>query len=183
MIELVKVLGEKKTVSIIQLADPAIKKINIIGKGPSMIISDITLEGKKIHLLDLSTGTRHFIIMIFKILYPLISKKRNALIMIDEIELGIHSELVDALKLLMIEMFQEYNAQYIFTTHAPLAVYNFTTFKQIYSLSLGEEETVVTKLSSKYKNHQNIITAYIKGVIAPYPDSEKMRNTIGALFE
>ena len=183
IIQLKNVLGEKKLISVLKLADTAIKRLEILGKGKSEIISAIVLENKKISLLSLSTGTRHFISMIFIVLFPVIKKSKNALILIDEIELGMHSELTDALKILMIDMFEKYNAQYIFTTHSPLAVYNFTSFKQVFSLSEGDGETIVTKLSSKYKTHQNIINAYTKGFISPYPDAEKLRNTVGTLFD
>ena len=182
IINLVDALGEDKAISLIQLADPAIKGINITGRGPARSISTLELEDSKINLMDLSSGTRHFLSMAHQILTPLLRGKHDVLILLDEIELGMHLELTDALKMMMISMFEKYNAQYIFTTHSPMAVKNFTSMKQIFSIDTVDGVTKALKLSSVYKNHQSVTTAYVKGVIAPYPDSEKMRNTIGDIF-
>lgn len=181
LLELRKEFGQEKLLKLIQLADPNVQDIVFTESGENIAFNKIIVDGKNVDVFDLSTGTRQFIMV-----FDIISVKTSAygsIRLIDEFELSLHKELVDVLKIVMNQMFEKYNVQYILTTHSPLAVQDYTSFKQIYSISLKGEKHVVERLSTKFKQHQSIVNRYLSGDLAPYPDSELSRNVAGDLIE
>lgn len=185
LINLVEIFGKKKVNKLIKLADNRIENISIL-KHPNGLKSVqyiILNNGSKISLLDLSTGTRQFIILFARINHVKIFNIKNALILIDEIELSLHAELIDVLKISMQFLFEEYNHQFIFTTHNPLAISNYTTNKQVISLFEEEQGNIVAKkMSSIIKPSQSLIKAYESGTLSPYPDAELARNTMVDIY-
>ena len=185
IISLRNAVGLEKLKSLLRLADPSLEKIVIHRTRQNIeVVESIIVNGRSANLLALSLGTRHFLNMLEKIVFPKIMNQRNVLVLIDEIEIVMHKELVNALKILMIDMFQKYNTQYIFTTHSPLVLKDFITNKQIFSMYLDSDNNhVVEKFSAKHKPHKNPIKAYLDGVISPYPDPELLRNVVGDIID
>lgn len=182
LVNLKRIVGAKKLVNLIKLADPQIDDIVFTKSGNIDVVNKIIVSGTNIDVLSLSVGTRQFIMLLGMIIVR--SEAGNCLIMIDEIELSLHKELIDVLKIIMNKLFVDKNMQFLVTAHSPLAVYDFTSFKQIYSISLAENGVhKVERLSAKFKNHQNIINRYLEGDLAAYPDPELSRNIAGELFD
>lgn len=181
LMDLRATIGQNKLLKLIQLADPNIQDIVFTEAGDNITFNKIIVGGKSIDILDLSSGTRQFVMM--SSLICAAPQANGSIRLIDEFELSLHKELVDVLKILMNRMFEKYNIQYLLTTHSPLAVQDYTSFKQIYSVSIEEGKHVVERLSIKFKPHQNIVNRYLSGDLAPYPDSELSRNVAGDLIE
>ena len=112
----------------------------------------------------------------------ILAEKRQTIILIDEIELSLHQELIETLKMMMTEAFCNYGIQYLFTTHNPLAVSKGTSFKQIFSMEEYDGELVMRKMSKDLKPAQSIIKNYESGFFSAYPDKEKARNFVVDLF-
>ena len=196
ILNLKRTLGSvEKLRKLIQLADEDVTNIyiNNIANTPNTHnsflqsiprferITNIEIRGNKLGVRQLSHGTIRFIY-----LANLILNTKGSLILIDEIDIYLHKELMDMLKILMQHQFEKYGTQTIFTTHSPLMVDKYTKFKQIYSLSKNDEEGIqIEKLSKKFKNNNmSVIKRYLKGELANYPDTEKARNMmVDILYE
>lgn len=182
LMRLRKILGQEKMLRLIKLADPLIDDIVFTQRGSNEILNKIIVNATAIDSLALSTGTRQFILILAMILSR--AENGNCLVMIDEIELSLHKELIDVLKIIMNKLFIKKNVQFLVTAHSPLAVHDFTSFKQIYSITKDENNVhKVDRLSTKFKNHQNIINRYLEGDLAIYPDSELSRNVAGDIID
>ena len=173
--------GAKKLDELISLADPKITKIIwISNRGKEFPESVMTANGP-LSFLSLSTGTVQLLWLSFRILMSA-SRKKPSLILIDEIELSLHQELIETLKMMMVDAFSNYNIQSLFTTHSPLAVTKGTSYKQIFSMDEVEDGIVMRKMSADLKPAQSIIKNYQRGFFSAYPDKEKARNFVAALF-
>lgn len=186
-ISIIKEFGIEKATRLIRLADVKIQEIVVsrFPNGREIIRSIMLKNGAEIDILDLSTGTRQFMAIIYQISRLLKNKKNHGLVLIDEIDRSLHSELVDALKVAMQIIFDERNYQFIFTTHNPMSLVNYTSKKQIISLfDSHENEGVIKamKMSSILKPNQSILKAYINGTLSPYPDAELSRNTMVDIY-
>ena len=117
----------------------------------------------------------------YRILGPT-TNKTPTLVLIDEIELSLHQELIEALKMMMTESFVNYGIQYIFTTHNPLAVSKGTSFKQIFSMEEVDGKHIMRKMSTDLKPAQSVVKKYQQGFFSSYPDKEKARNFVAGLF-
>ena len=138
-------------------------------------ITNIEIRGNKLGIRQLSNGTIRFIY-----LANLILGTKGSLILIDEIDIFLHKELMDVLKLLMKHQFKKYGTQTIFTTHSPLMVDDYTKFKQIYSLSKDNQDGItIEKLSKRFKNNNmSVIKRYSKGELANYPNPKNAKNMV-----
>ena len=176
IIKLLDTIKKPKTLKLLQLADENITDIIITkNKRGQFIIENIMINKEPKQVRHLSAGTENFIKLTSLLMT---NNKQNSLLCIDEIDATLHSELVDVLKIIMIEQFKTRNIQTIFTSHSPLAVNTYTKFKQIYSLNKNGDELEIQKLSNNFKSHQNVINRYINGDLSPYPMPQKARNTI-----
>ena len=110
------------------------------------------------------------------------AKKEQTIILIDEIELSLHQELIETLKMMMTEAFYNYGIQCLFTTHNPLTVSKGTSFKQIFSMEEYKGELFMRKMSADLKPAQSIIKNYQSGFFSAYPDKEKARNFVAGIF-
>ena len=173
-------LNKTKLLKLLKLADENIDNIvRIESKHGVYRLQNIIISKKEKTIKNLSTGTQNYI----KLLWLLLThNKPNSLIYIDEIDSTLHMELVDVLKIIMINRFEKYNIQTIFTSHSPLTVHNYTKFKQIYSLNKDKDDLTMPKLSNNFKNGQNIVNRYLEGDLSQYPMAQKARNTIADIL-
>ena len=132
-------------------------------------------------LFSLSTGTMQFLSLSFRILLPMATKEPT-IVLIDEIELSLHQELIETLKMMMTEAFVNQGVQFLFTTHNPLAVSKGTSFKQIFSMEELNGELIVRKMSSDLKPAQSVVKKYQQGFFSAYPDKERARNFVAGIF-
>jgi len=176
-------IGKERTVKLLQLADKTITDIiiNTLPNGLIQIRQVIVNGSRQIDLFSLSSGTRQFIVLASTFIL-LKDSKVGGIILIDELEINLHLELIDALKLLMNNLFEKNNIMTIFTTHSPISVEDSTKFKQIYSLESDGKETKVVKLSKKFKNTQSVYKRYVNGDLAFYPEKEQTVNVIDEVF-
>ena len=177
-------IGKKNTIKLMQLADPEIKDIIFLdsrNNNSEWIEGFKLFNDKTISEEWISNGTKQFIYLFSKLLtnYKLVKEKKGGyLVLIDEIEIGTHTELINTIKLAMQHLFEELDIQFIFTTHSPLALDKYVSFKQVFSISKDNDEHKINKLSSKFKPSHSIINLYKNGQISEYPDKEWSRNII-----
>ena len=117
----------------------------------------------------LSNGTKKYL----KFLYLTLefSKQKAGILLIDEIENFIHKELVNVVKIGIMEIASKYDLQVIITTHNPLVLKEFVSKKQIISLDDNEnDEIIATKVSSKTKPKSSITNKYMNNEIAMFPE-------------
>ena len=175
-------LGIQKLDELISLADPKITKIVWVKQRDGRDIPESFMtDNGPLSLLSLSIGTIKFLWLVYRIYGPTVNKTPT-LVLIDEIELSLHQELIDTLKMIMTEAFVSYGIQYIFTTHSPLAVSKGTSFKQIFSMEEGDEKHEMRKMSINLKPTQSVVKKYQEGFFSVYPDKQKSRNFVAGLF-
>ena len=176
---LVQKIGKEKTIKLLQLADKSIIDIiiNTLPNGYTQVMQIIVSGSRSIDVFSLSSGTRQFIILASTFIL-LKDSKVGGIVLIDELEINLHLELIDALKMLMNNLFEKNNIITIFTTQSPISVEDSTKFKQIYSLEKNGEEIKVVKLSKRFKNTQSVYKRYINGDLAFYPNNEQTVNVI-----
>lgn len=180
LVKLYLKLGIKKLTNLVQLADPNIIDINIYNlKKDEYAIKNIIISDQIKHIEHLSTGTKYFILITSLIIDA--RERGNTIVLIDEIENNLHIELINAIKYLMLDAFNESNVQFIFTTHSPMVINTLMSKKQVFSIE-EEDEKVLAKKATFAKPIESLITKYEKGDIAMYPDKEFARNTISMLF-
>ena len=131
-------------------------------------------------LNSLSTGTKRFLQLIYYI--KKLAENKSGILLIDEIENYLHSELVNVIKIGLINIASKYNVQVIFTTHNPLVLNKFISNKQIISLDDEDEKVTSSKVSSKMKPRNNIIRKYENGEIVVYPNPEHAKSISRKIF-
>jgi len=180
---LFEVLGVQKTEKLLKLADPNITKVTSVKDKFSnkRRISQIFINGSPQSRDVLSSGTVKFIKMNW--LFCKAIKNKSSLVLIDEIELNLHKELINALKAIMISLYSKYNIQFIFTTHSPIAIEDYLTYAQVLSIDIDESDIhKVTKISSIMNPNDSAYNNYKKGFFAPYHDKELLRNSLVEIY-
>ena len=178
--------GIKKTVQLLHLADKRIKNLKLFTNSISgkKELENITFDYGINDVSALSSGTKRFINLVYRIILPINRKiiRNGALVLIDELEINLHKELINSVKMLMNLMFEKYNIQYIFTTHNPYSIASSTSNKQIFSLEDSGSKLKVIKLSDIIKPHQSKLKLYSDNIFATFPDKEEARNIISKLL-
>ena len=121
----------------------------------------------------LSSGTKKFIKLLYWILK--FAKAKAGILMIDEIENHLHKELINVVKIGLMEITSKYDLQVILTTHNPLILKEFVVNKQVISLDDSENENdkiIASKVSSKIKPKNNIIKKYEYNIISVFPSPQ-----------
>ncbi len=121
----------------------------------------------------LSSGTKKFIKLLYWILK--FAKAKSGILMIDEIENHLHKELINVVKIGLMEITTKYDLQVILTTHNPLILKEFVVNKQVISLDDSENENdkiIASKVSSKIKPKNNIIKKYEYNIISVFPSPQ-----------
>ena len=132
----------------------------------------------------LSSGTKKFIKLLYWILK--FAKAKSGILMIDEIENHLHKELVNVVKIGLMEVATKYDLQVILTTHNPLLLKEFVVNKQVISLDDSENEDdkiIASKVSSKIKPKNNIIKKYEYNIISIFPSPEHPKTISRNIFK
>ena len=131
-----------------------------------------------------SSGTKKFIRLLYWILK--FAKAKAGILMIDEIENHLHKELVNVIKIGLMEVAIKYDLQVILTTHNPLLLKEFVVNKQVISLDDSENEDdkiIASKVSSKIKPKNNIIKKYEYNIISIFPSPEHAKTISRNIFK
>lgn len=170
---LIGLIGESKTLALIQLADPSISKIFITKENNKSYI-ELLSEGNKVNASQLSDGTRKFISLASTIVHS--NSLSSSICLIDEIELYMHFELIHTLKIMMAMANKINGCQFIFTTHNPLVIDNFMSFKQAYSIEKEDEQLKYNKVSTMIDPRANFVKKFSEGLFSMYPNPDRARN-------
>ena len=136
-------------------------------------------NSKKTYLTfsQLSNGTKKILVIGSIILDAL---EKNNLLLIDEIELSLHSTLVNFL--INLNSSKDFNhfSQLIFTTHSPFVAFSMTN-DQLYYINNKNNNYYISSISNAIKN--NIITkdknpekAWIEDLLIKNPDLNKIKH-------
>lgn len=160
--------NEEKLLKLIQVADPSIT--GIIHKGKRIYFTNDNSE-KEISFINLSSGTKRFLLIAEFIISSI---KKSKIILLDEIEPFMHRELAGSIVDLMNILSREFDDRtIIFTTHNPLIIGGVIKYRQVHEISFDHStfKHESRKLSSLFKQHQNIEKQYKEGRICSFPSS------------
>ena len=163
-----------------KLADPQFEEL-ILSKGGSLRYAR-KYSKTNLDIETLSSGTKKFIKLLYLILK--FAKEKSGILMIDEIENRLHKELVNVIKIGLMEIAAKYDLQVILTTHNPLILKEFVVNKQV--ISLDEEENdrmIATKVSSLIKPKNSIIKKYENNRISIFPNPEHAKTKSKDIFK
>ena len=144
---------------LVKLADPSIVSIH---QHVDKRISFVNKNSKTIFPEELSTGTKLFLHTAIGIIK--ISQKNQDIVMVDEIDTFMHTELAKNLITLMSKLAQKYETMFIFSSHNMSVLYGSVRYSQVFEINDG----VVEKLSSKLKPNQSVVKQYENGKISRY---------------
>ena len=175
-------LGTDQLGDLVRLSDPNIAKFIIEdeGEAKATIRYFITNKGNVRMIDSLSAGTKHFVYLSSFLLSNAPNGKSASLVLIDELDLSLHSELVYSLQVLMDKISLLHGTQFILTTHSPLTLEGVSN-KRVFTLVKNDDNITYKKLSQLIKPHQSKVNAYKNGFLANYPDPVYSKNVITEL--
>ena len=176
---LLNLVNEDIFVSYLRAADSNVDKIVVTNKKEKLFLDKIILlDGDSITEKELSNGTKQFLKLVLFI-EKNIRKKRNNIILIDELDNFLHNKLaLFLLKRISIADAQK-NIQIIFTTHSPL-IMSQITHKQGFLIEEGMEGPMIRKISSikEIRAKSSFIKQYLEERISSHPSKLNMNEFI-----